>query len=171
MKAKCKKCGDTVEVTRLREFKPCKCGAISLDYGDEFYYRVGGNPEDFDGEIEGAPEIKDPIRPSEMCNLDDSMERAMDIIGEENIGGESKPMGKIAELRDPDNPSEEGATEIAMDATDTRIVDTNLNNIATCLGELSIVLEEASDLVSRMSRLVMERSDKSKEFKDMMKGK
>lgn len=94
MKAKCRKCGDTVEVTRPREYKSCKCGAISLDYGDEFYYRVGGNPEDFDGEIEGAPTIKDPIRPSEMCNLDDSIERAMDIIGKENIGGESKPVGK-----------------------------------------------------------------------------
>ena len=80
MKAKCKKCGDTVEVTRPREFKSCKCGAINLDYGDgENYYRVGGNPEDFDGEIEDAPKIR---------------ERAMDIIGEENIGGESKPVGK-----------------------------------------------------------------------------
>ena len=57
MKAKCKKCGETVEVTKPREFKSCKCGAINLDYGDEFYYRVGGNPEDFDGEIEGAPKI------------------------------------------------------------------------------------------------------------------
>lgn len=57
MKAKCKKCGDTVEVTKPKEFKSCKCGAINLDYGDEFYYRVGGNPEDFDGEIEGAPKI------------------------------------------------------------------------------------------------------------------
>lgn len=59
MKAKCRKCGDTVEVTRPREFKSCKCGAISLDYGDGYYYRVGGNPEDFDGEIEGAPIIHD----------------------------------------------------------------------------------------------------------------
>lgn len=57
MRAKCRKCGDTIEVTRPREFKSCKCGAISLDYGDEFYYRVGGNPEDFDGKIEGAPKI------------------------------------------------------------------------------------------------------------------
>ncbi len=57
MKAKCKKCGDTVEVTRPREFKSCKCGAINLDYGDEFYYRVGGDPEDFDGEIEDVPKI------------------------------------------------------------------------------------------------------------------
>ena len=59
MKAKCRKCGGTVEVTRPREFKFCKCGAISLDYGDgENYYRVVGNPENFDGEIEDAPVIE-----------------------------------------------------------------------------------------------------------------
>ena len=57
MKAKCKKCGDTVEVTELREYKTCKCGAIGLDYGDGYYYRVCGDPEDFDGEIEGAPKV------------------------------------------------------------------------------------------------------------------
>lgn len=57
MRAKCKRCGDIVEVTRPREFKSCKCGAIALDYGDEYYYRVCGNPEDFDGEIEDAPKI------------------------------------------------------------------------------------------------------------------
>ncbi len=59
MKAKCKKCGDTIEVTRPREFKSCKCGAINLDYGDGYYFRVGGNLEDFDGEIEDAPKIHD----------------------------------------------------------------------------------------------------------------
>lgn len=86
MRAKCKRCGDIVEVTRPREFKSCKCGAISLDYGDPpYYYRVVGNPEDFDGEIEDAPTIS---------------ERAMDTIGEENIGGESKPMGEAAETRE-----------------------------------------------------------------------
>ena len=58
MKAKCRKCGDIVEVTRPREFKSCKCGAIALDYGDgEYYFRVCGSPEDFDGEIEDAPKI------------------------------------------------------------------------------------------------------------------
>lgn len=58
MKAKCRKCGDTVEVTRPREYKTCKCGAIALDYGDPpYYYRVSGDPKDFDGEIEGAPKI------------------------------------------------------------------------------------------------------------------
>lgn len=56
MKAKCKKCGDTVEVTKPREYKTCKCGAIGLDYGDEYYYRVCGDPEDFDGEVEGVPD-------------------------------------------------------------------------------------------------------------------
>ena len=70
MKAKCRKCGDTVEVTKLREFKFCKCGAIALDYGDgENYYRAVGNPEDFDGEIEEAPKVQEPVKPSEICNL------------------------------------------------------------------------------------------------------
>lgn len=55
MRAKCAKCGGIVEVTRLREYKTCKCGAIGLDYGDGYYYRVNGSPEDFDGEIEGVP--------------------------------------------------------------------------------------------------------------------
>lgn len=101
MKAKCKHCSDTIEVTKPREFKSCKCGAINLDYGDRFYYRVGGNPEDFDGEIEGVPELNDDLvyRPKAI-KADNSMERAMDIIGEENIGGESKPMGKAAEFRE-----------------------------------------------------------------------
>ena len=72
MKAKCKKCGDTVEVTKLREYKTCKCGAIGLDYGDGYYYRVCGDPEDFDGEIEGAPKeigtikVEDPHKPEEV---------------------------------------------------------------------------------------------------------
>lgn len=65
MKAKCKRCGDTVEVTRLREFKTCKCGAIALDYGDgEHYYRTVGNLENFDGEIEDVPKIKDLGNPN-----------------------------------------------------------------------------------------------------------
>lgn len=101
MKAKCKKCGDTVEVTKLREYKTCKCGAIGLDYGDPpYYYRVVGDPENFDGEIEGAPKIEERVKPSELCNLDDSMEKAMNIIGEENIGGESKPMREAAEAHE-----------------------------------------------------------------------
>ena len=72
MKAKCRKCNDTVEVTKLREYKTCKCGAIGLDYGDGYYYRVCGDPEDFDGEIEGAPnnlgitKVEDPHKPEEI---------------------------------------------------------------------------------------------------------
>lgn len=81
MKAKCRKCGDTVEVTHTREYKTCKCGAIGLDYGDPpYYYRVCGNPEDFDGEVEDAPET---------IGGRSELERATDIIGEENIGGYS----------------------------------------------------------------------------------
>lgn len=80
------------------------------------------------------------------------------------IGGESGP------VRDPDDPSEAGVAEIAMDATNARLVDTNLNNIATYLEEMSVALEETSDLASKISRLVMERSDKSEEFHKMMRG-
>lgn len=52
MRAKCAKCGDIVEVSHLKEYKTCKCGAISLDYGDEYYSRMGGAPEDFDKEFD-----------------------------------------------------------------------------------------------------------------------
>ena len=80
MKAKCKKCGDTVEVTKLREYKTCKCGAIGLDYGDEYYYRVCGNPENFDGEIEGAPKIEERVKPSELCNVDESINQTREYL-------------------------------------------------------------------------------------------
>lgn len=65
MRAKCKKCGDTVEVTKPGEYKSCKCGAIALDYGDPpYYFRVVGNLENFDGEIEDAPKIRDLSNPN-----------------------------------------------------------------------------------------------------------
>lgn len=57
MRAKCAKCHDIVEVSHLREYKTCKCGAISLDYGDGYYSRMGGNPEDFDKEFDKAQGI------------------------------------------------------------------------------------------------------------------
>ena len=59
MKAKCRKCGETVEVTKPKEYKSCKCGAIGLDYGDEYYFRVIGDLKDFDGGVEDTPEVKD----------------------------------------------------------------------------------------------------------------
>lgn len=52
MRAKCAKCGDIVEVSHFKEYKSCKCGAISLDYGDGYYSRMGGAPEDFDKEFD-----------------------------------------------------------------------------------------------------------------------
>lgn len=52
MRAKCAKCHEIVEVSHLREYKTCKCGAISLDFGDGYYSRMGGNPEDFDKEFD-----------------------------------------------------------------------------------------------------------------------
>lgn len=52
MRAKCAKCHDVVEVSHFGEYKTCKCGAISLDYGDGYYSRMGGAPEDFDKEFD-----------------------------------------------------------------------------------------------------------------------
>lgn len=52
MRAKCAKCGDIVEVSHFKEYKSCKCGAISLDYGDGYYCRMGGAPDDFDKEFD-----------------------------------------------------------------------------------------------------------------------
>lgn len=57
MKAKCAKCGDIVEVSHYKEYKTCKCGAISLDYGDGYYSRMGGAPEDFDKEFDKEQDI------------------------------------------------------------------------------------------------------------------
>lgn len=52
LKAKCAKCGDIVEVSRYGEYKSCKCGVIALDYGDGHYWRMDGDPEDFDKEFD-----------------------------------------------------------------------------------------------------------------------
>lgn len=59
MKAKCANCGDIVEVSHYCEFKSCKCGAISLDYGDGYYSRMVGAPENFDREFDKEQGIDD----------------------------------------------------------------------------------------------------------------
>lgn len=58
MRAKCAHCHEIVEVSRLREYKTCKCGAIGLDYGDGYYSRMSGNVEDFDKEFDKENGIK-----------------------------------------------------------------------------------------------------------------
>lgn len=47
-RAKCKKCGDIIESKYRHDFVTCKCGAISVDGGED-YIRRAGMPEDFDG--------------------------------------------------------------------------------------------------------------------------
>jgi len=44
-KLKCNKCGDIIESKSVRDFKSCKCGAISIDGGNK-YTRVGGESTD-----------------------------------------------------------------------------------------------------------------------------
>lgn len=44
MKIKCLKCNDIIESLSVHDFKYCKCGACSIDGGNE-YTRIGGNPQ------------------------------------------------------------------------------------------------------------------------------
>ena len=52
LKAKCAHCHEEIIVSHPREYKSCKCGAIALDFGDGYYFRVCGNPSDFDKEYD-----------------------------------------------------------------------------------------------------------------------
>lgn len=58
LKAKCAWCHDIVEVSKLGEYKTCKCGKIGLDFGDGYYYRIIGNPSDFDKKFDEENGIK-----------------------------------------------------------------------------------------------------------------
>jgi len=42
MKIKCLKCKDIIESLSMHDFKYCKCGACSIDGGNE-YTRIGGD--------------------------------------------------------------------------------------------------------------------------------
>ena len=42
MKIKCLKCNDIIESLSVHDFKYCKCGACSIDGGNQ-YTRVGGD--------------------------------------------------------------------------------------------------------------------------------
>ena len=44
MKIKCLKCNDIIESLSVHDFKYCKCGACSIDGGNE-YTRIGGDTE------------------------------------------------------------------------------------------------------------------------------
>jgi hypothetical protein len=45
--ARCKKCKTVIQSKFRHDFVECKCGAIFVDGGED-YYRRGGNPEDFE---------------------------------------------------------------------------------------------------------------------------
>ena len=40
-KIKCKKCGDVIESTYRHDFKFCKCGAVAVDGGKDYFRRLG----------------------------------------------------------------------------------------------------------------------------------
>ena len=45
--ARCRNCGDVIESNFRHDFVSCRCGAISVDGGQD-YMRRCGNPEDFE---------------------------------------------------------------------------------------------------------------------------
>ncbi len=46
-RAKCRKCGDVIESTHRHDFVSCKCGAIFVDGGND-YWRFGGDMAAFE---------------------------------------------------------------------------------------------------------------------------
>lgn len=40
-RARCKKCGDTIESKHRWDFRTCSCGAVSVDGGHDYLRRVG----------------------------------------------------------------------------------------------------------------------------------
>ena len=53
---RCRKCGDRIVSTHVHDWVRCKCGAIYIDGGNE-YWRAGGNPEDFEQLWEPLEEV------------------------------------------------------------------------------------------------------------------
>ena len=40
-KIRCNKCGDEIESTHRHDFKFCKCGAVAVDGGKDYFRRCG----------------------------------------------------------------------------------------------------------------------------------
>ncbi len=60
-KARCCKCGDTIESKHVHDFVACKCGAIFVDGGRD-YLRRGGEPEDIEELSEVVENIKEKTK-------------------------------------------------------------------------------------------------------------
>ena len=56
-RAECRKCGDIIESKHRHDWVPCKCGAIFVDGGKD-YFRSGGTFDDFNSlsETEEVPD-------------------------------------------------------------------------------------------------------------------
>jgi len=59
----CKKCKETIRSMNLHDFKRCKCGAIFVD-GGSHYQRSGGDPKDYESNIEYYDDIREDGDPS-----------------------------------------------------------------------------------------------------------
>lgn len=147
MKAKCKRCGDTIEVTRLREYKTCKCGAIGLDYGDGYYFRVCGNPENFDGEVKGIPRIKDIERISDI----DSMEPGSTIT----IDGHKMTVKKCV------NKNRDGLASIDLSSLgEATVSDPDLETLSNYYADIANCFERLANDFSHLSKVMEDRNER-----------
>lgn len=48
VKIRCKLCGDVLVSKHRHDFVMCKCGSCYLDGGGDPYYRIGGDPENYE---------------------------------------------------------------------------------------------------------------------------
>lgn len=58
----CKKCGDIIESRSIHDFKPCSCGACSVD-GGLAYLRRCGNREDWE-DLSEVGDVSDQDMPA-----------------------------------------------------------------------------------------------------------
>lgn len=56
---KCKKCGDFIYSRTVHDFHSCTCEACSIDGGQNDYFRICGNPGDYEFVRDVEIEAKD----------------------------------------------------------------------------------------------------------------
>jgi hypothetical protein len=62
-RARCRRCGYTIESKHRHDFVACPCGAIAVDGGHEYLRRVGRR-EDIEDLAESTPQpVQPPVAP------------------------------------------------------------------------------------------------------------
>lgn len=145
-RAKCKCCGSIVEVKYPREFKTCECGKIALDAGDDYYFRIIGNIEDFDvdsceGFVLEPPPKDDTIFGREILPMNELVDNITGWFDDKGLSDSVVQMVKVQE------EIGELAHEIVRGKRDTvEVVDALGDSFVTIIGmchHLGIKPEEA----------------------------